>query len=311
MPAFLAGFGFHVPERVVTNAELAARTGKTAEWIESACGIRERRWAAVDATAADLGALAGENCLERAGVDRSAIGMLLVSSGSGSRGFPGPAAEIAMKLDLNQTPALDIPIASAGSLFALDIARHYAEQGMTVLVIAAEKMSALIGAHGDAPLDANTAILFGDGAGAALISPTAGRWRILDAVLHSDGQFRDDLKSDGASLTMNGLSVIMQASRKLPAAVQELMARQSLKPEQIQQVICHQANLNLLTRVAKSSGIDSSRMFTNLERYGNTSSASLLIAAAEWSAQTTPEGPVVFAAFGAGLHWGALAAAPA
>jgi 3-oxoacyl-[acyl-carrier-protein] synthase-3 len=311
MSAYLAGFGLHVPERIVTNAEIAARTGKTAEWIEAACGIRERRWASAAATVADLATAAGEDCLRQTGVSPADIGMLILASGSGSKGFPGPAVEVAARLGLGQIPALDIPMASAGSLFGLDLAQRYAARGTAVLVIGAEKMSALIGAHGDEALNPNTAILFGDGAGAALVTAESGPWKILDAVLHSDGQFREDLKSDGSTLTMNGLSVIMQASRKIPAVVHELLTRQNLKAEEIQQVLCHQANLNLLTRVAKTLNVDEAKVFTNLQRYGNTSSASLLIAAAEWwQANPGASGPIVFAAFGAGLHWGALAAVP-
>ena len=241
-------------------------------------------------------------------MDASQIGMLLVASGSAARGFPGPASEVAYRLNLGQVPALDVPIASAGSLFALDLARHYAADGLHVLVVGAEKMSSLIGAHSEEPLDPNTAILFGDGAGAALVSPDKGPWKILDGILHTDGQFREDLKSDGAKISMNGLSVIMQASRKLPAVIQEVLAQNGLKAQDLSAVLCHQANLNLLTRVAKALAIDASKLFTNLERYGNTSSASMLIAAAEWSrANPSPSGPIVFAAFGAGLHWGALA----
>jgi 3-oxoacyl-[acyl-carrier-protein] synthase-3 len=132
---------------------------------------------------------------------------------------------------------------------------------------------------------------------------------LLDAAIHTDGQYRGDLAwQPGAALQMNGLSVILQASRKLPAAIAEVLARQSVAAQNITAFLVHQANLNLLTRVAKSLGVAPEKMFTNLERYGNTSSASMLIAAAEWAASGPPPGPVVFAAFGAGFHWGAVIA---
>jgi 3-oxoacyl-[acyl-carrier-protein] synthase-3 len=175
-----------------------------------------------------------------------------------------------------------------------------------VLVVAAEKMSAVVEG---AVLDPNTAVLFGDGAGAALVSARPGRWKLLDAVLHSDGQFRGDLRWDGAGpLTMNGLSVILQASRKLPAVIEEVLARRGISTADVTAFLLHQANLNLLTRVAKALKVPLERIPTNVERYGNTSSASMLIAAAEWANANPPAGPVVFAAFGAGLHWGAIAA---
>ena len=297
----------HVPERVVTNADLAARLGCTAEWIESVSGIRERRWADDAVSIADLAAAAGEDCLTRASVDRSSVGMLILASGSAPGGFPGPAAEVAARLGLGSTPALDLPIASAGSLFGMALASRLVESMGDVLVIAAEKMSALIQAH---PLDQNTAILFGDGAGAALISPRPGLLRIQHSVIHTDGQNRNDLRYDAASgLKMNGLVVIRQAATRMPSAIREALERAGIAPAAVSAFLLHQANQNLLTRVAKSLDVPAERMFSNIARYGNTSSASLLIAAAEWAASDPPAGPVVFSAFGAGFNWGALVAA--
>jgi 3-oxoacyl-[acyl-carrier-protein] synthase-3 len=172
-----------------------------------------------------------------------------------------------------------------------------------VLVVAAEKMSDLI------ENDPNTAILFGDGAGAALVSARPGPWRMLDAVLHTDGQYRGDLAFEGTGpLHMNGLTVILQAARKIPASIGEVLERQNISAQQVAVFLLHQANLNLLTRVAKSLGVGPEKVFANVQRYGNTSSASLLIAASEWFGTNPNSGPVVFAAFGAGFHWGALVA---
>ena len=306
MSAYLHSFGAYLPERVVANVELAERLGCTTEWIEKVSGILERRWAAPEATVADMGVAAAEDCLRKAGVSANTLGMLIVASGSGARGFPGPAAEVAARLGLDSTPAIDLPIASAGSLFGLALAMRLAETQGDGLVVAAEKMSAVIETE---PLDSNTAILFGDGAGAALVSARPGRWRMLDAVLHTDGQYREDLAFDGAGpLRMNGLAVILQAARKLPSSIREVLGRQNISPQQVAVFLLHQANLNLVTRVAKSLGVGPEKMFANVQRYGNTSSASMLIAAAEWS-ETNPEpGPVVFCAFGAGFHWGAIVA---
>jgi 3-oxoacyl-[acyl-carrier-protein] synthase-3 len=299
MSAYLHRFGRYLPERVVTNAELAARLDRTAEWIENASGIRERRYAAADESIAEMAVRAAEDCL-RGSRD---VGLLILASGSGATGFPGPAAEVAHKLGLENTPALDLPIASAGSVFGLALAMRLAEAHGNVLVIASEKMSSLIGN------DPKTAILFGDGAGAALISRDPGPWRLIDAVLHSDGQYRDDLKFDG-SLTMNGLNVILHASRKMPAVMQELLDRNQVAASQVGTFLVHQANLNLLTRVAKSLGVERDKFFSNIASYGNTSSASMLIAASEWSETDTPPGPVVFCGFGAGFHWGAVMTVP-
>ncbi|MEO5924526.1 MAG: ketoacyl-ACP synthase III [Bryobacteraceae bacterium] len=298
MSAYLHGFGRYLPERIVGNAELAARLGKTEEWIETASGIRERRYAADGESVADMAVLAAQDCLRRT---PATIGLLIVSSGSGAVGFPGPAAEVAHRLGLESTPAIDVPVASAGSVFALALAMRLTEAHGDILVVASEKMSGLIGD------DPNTAILFGDGAGAALISTRPGPWKLVDAVLHSDGQYRGDLVFDG-TLRMNGLNVILHASRKMPAVMQELLERNQLAASQVGAFLVHQANLNLLTRVAKTLEVDREKFFSNIARYGNTSSASMLIAASEWAEGTPASGPIVFCGFGAGFHWGAVLA---
>lgn len=302
MSAYLRAFGRYVPERIVANEELAARLGKTPEWIVSSSGIRERRYAGPDETVVSMAVLAGQDCLKRAALDPSAIGLVIVTSGSGAAGFPGPAASVAYTLGCGSTPAIDVPVASAGGVFGLALAMRLVEAYGNVLLIASEKMSALIAD------DPNTTMLFGDGAGAAIISSESGPLRLIDAVLHSDGQYRDDLAYDG-SLRMNGLNVILHAARKMPAVIEEVLTRNGMAAAQVNTFLLHQANLNLLTRVAKALNIERERVFTNIERYGNTSAASMLIAAAEWAESSGVKGPVVFCAFGAGFHWGAVLAA--
>ncbi len=300
--SFIHAFGAYLPQRIVTNAELASKLGCTPEWIENASGIRERRWA-TEESVADLGLPAGRDCLQKAGIEPGELDLILVSSGSAERRFPGPASTIAAGLGLNSTPAIDLPIASAGSIFGLSLASQLTGSYPNILVIAAEKMSAVIEASA---LDQNTAILFGDGAGAALVSSRRGRFEVLDSVLHTDGAFRDDLALDwGSPLQMKGLTVILQAARKLPAVIEEVLSRQNIAAKDVVQFVMHQANQNLITRVAKGLGVDPARMFSNVAKYGNTSSASMLIAASEW--EPVP-GPIVFAGFGAGFNWGAMVA---
>jgi 3-oxoacyl-[acyl-carrier-protein] synthase-3 len=306
MPAFLNAFGVCLPERIVSNEEIGACVGKAPEWIESVSGIRERRWAGVETSVVDLAVASGQDCLRNVGAEASSLGMIIVASGSGARGFPGPAAAVALQLGLENTPALDVPMASVGSLFGLTLAARLTDTVGDVLVIGAEKMSALVEAN---PSEANTAILFGDGAGAALVSARPGRWEILDAALHTDGQYREDLAWDGSSpLRMNGLSVILQAARKIPGAISEVLGRQNVAAQDVQVFLVHQANQNLLVRVAKALGVAPQKVFSNVARYGNTSSASMLIAAHEWATKHPPTGDIVFGAFGAGFHWGALLA---
>jgi 3-oxoacyl-[acyl-carrier-protein] synthase III len=306
--AYILAFGSHLPDRVVTNEELAERTGKKAEWIEDVSGIVERRWADEGTSVADLAAAAGRDCLLRAGIDASEVSMILVASGSAERRFPGPAASTGQRLGIAGVPAIDLPMASAGSLFGLALAANLAAVYPNILVIGAEKMSAVIEREA---LDPNTAILFGDGAGACLVSATHGIWQIVDSVLHSDGTASEILRLGlTGSLEMSGMQVIMQASRKFPAVVKELLERNAMDAGQIDYFVPHQANANLIARISRSLGVEESKFITNIRTRGNTSSASMLIAAAEAGAQL--EGRTVcYSAFGAGLHWGALLAKPA
>jgi 3-oxoacyl-[acyl-carrier-protein] synthase-3 len=306
--AFLRAFGCYVPSRVVGNAELAQRLGCELNWILSMSGIAERRYAEEAESVIDLAVRAGQDCLTRAAVDAGKIGLVIVSSGSAERRFPGPAAETAARLGLAGVAAIDLPMASAGSLFGLALAAHLTETCGHVLVIAAEKMSTVVNRP---PLDRNTAILFGDGAGACLVDPAEGQAEMIRWCLHSDGSFAQDLRLEfDQPLHMDGRVVIMQASRKLPAVIHELLERVQLPAAAVHAFLVHQANQNLIVRIAKAIEVAPEKFYSNIARYGNTSSASMLIAAAEWTAQSgfRRGEPVVFAAFGAGFHWGALLA---
>jgi 3-oxoacyl-[acyl-carrier-protein] synthase-3 len=280
----------------------------TAEWIRNVSGIEERRYAAEEETVAALAVKAGQDCLERCGAAPGEVGLLLVASGSAERRFPGPAASVAAALGCGETPALDVPLASAGSLFGLALGAQLCGAYGTVLVVAAEKMSTAV--QFDAA-NRGTAMLFGDGAGAALLSAAGGVARVVSSVLHSDGAYAEDLRLEfGKPLEMNGRSVILQASRKVPRAIEEVLGAAGRTPAEIGCFLMHQANQNLIVRIAEALAVPPEKFFSNIHWYGNTSSASLLIAAREWSdARGFRAGePVVFAAFGAGFHWGALLA---
>jgi 3-oxoacyl-[acyl-carrier-protein] synthase-3 len=310
--AAIKTFGAYLPPRIVTNRELAARLDCEAGWILDVSGIEERRYAGPEDSVASMGVAAARECLDRAGLKAADVGMILVSSGSSERRFPGPASAIAHALNGDGAPALvpavDLPIASAGSLFGMAMAAPLSAIHGNVLVIASEKMSPIAMRE---PLERGVAPLFGDGAGACLIGPEEGAARVLDAVLHSDGTFAEDLRLDfDAPLAMNGRSVILQASRKLPSAIGELLERNGRTAQSVKIFLMHQANQNLMDRVARALDVEAARFYSNIRRYGNTSSASMLIAAAEWWSDPGPAAGdlICFAAFGAGFHWGALLA---
>jgi 3-oxoacyl-[acyl-carrier-protein] synthase-3 len=280
--------------------------GSSAEWIYNVSGIDERRFAAEDETISDMAVSAAQDCLSTSGVPASELGMLMVASGSSERRFPGPAASVAHRLGLDSVPALDLPMASAGSLFGMALASKLTETYGNILVVAAEKMSSVILRQ---PMNPSTCVLFGDGAGACLVSAKDGLAKVVDSALYSDGSFAEDLKLElERPLEMNGRTVILQASRKIPRAVVELLERNGRAAADVGYFLMHQANQNLIVRIAAALGVGAEKFYSNIRRYGNTSSASMLIAATEWSRQSGfPSGvPVVFATFGAGFHWGAL-----
>jgi 3-oxoacyl-[acyl-carrier-protein] synthase-3 len=303
--AYIRAFGAYLPERIVDNRELAERLGCTPEWMVEMSGIEERRYAAPSETVACLAAAAGQRCLERAGTAAANLDMILVASGSAERRFPGPAVEVATRLGAPGIPALDLPLASAGGLVGITLASGLLARYPSILVIAAEKMSAVVT---NGAVEKGTAMLFGDGAGACLVGTRPGPLRILDSALHSDGAYREDLRLEFAGgLAMNGRAIILQASRKLPAAIAEVLERNSLRAQDVSAFLLHQANQNLMDRVARALGVEARRFPTNIRRYGNTSSASLLIAASDWWDADRPAAGahVCLAAFGAGVHWGA------
>ena len=306
--AFLKEFGSYLPARIVSNNEIGAMVGCDAEWIHNVSGIDERRFASDEESVADLALRAAKDCMEKAGLPASAVKMILVAAGSGERRFPGPAASVAKMLGVEGVPAIDLTMASAGSLFGISLAARLAETVGNILVIGAEKMSNIILRD---PMERGIAILFGDGAGACLISPDSGRAEIIDSALYTDGAYSEDLKLEfGCPMEMNGRSVILQASRKIPRAISDLLEKHGRSAKDVGVFLMHQANQNLIVRIAQALGVAEEKFYSNIQRYGNTSSASMLIAAAEWVAAHgfEPGVPVCFAAFGAGFNWGSLLA---
>jgi 3-oxoacyl-[acyl-carrier-protein] synthase-3 len=303
--AHIRGFGHHLPDRVVTNVALAAEFGVDPEWIRSVCGIEERRYAAPGEGVDDLAHRAALACLEACGAKPSDLGGIIVGTGTPSRQFPGVSAEVQRRLGVTGIPAFDIHLASAGSIFALAAAVDFCPRYGPVLAIGAEHMT---GVMARPPRVKETAILFGDGAGACLVCPGDGPLVVVDVRIGSDATFADDLCMNfGETLTMNGRTVILQANRKLQACIADLLGCHHLTVVDIGLFLFHQANRNLLKQVGQSLGIEESKVFLNLERCGNTSCASLLVAASEAHAQGlfTQGSGAVMAAFGAGMSWGA------
>ena len=306
--AFLRAFGCALPENIVGNEALEARTGKDVGAIVKASGILERRYAAEGVSVVDLGVEATNDCLMKSGLSAKDIGLILFSCGSTERIFPGPAAVLAARLGLSSTAAIDLPVASAGSLIGIALAGDLAQRYGNILVVASEIMSRRI-----SDADPDTAILFGDGAGACLVSRDEGFARIVDSGLFTDGNYAESLSlAHGGTILMKGLEVIVQASRKIPRAIADLLERNRISAQDVGVFLMHQANINLIRKVATGLKVPEEKFFVNIAKYGNTSSASLLIAASEWwdGVSGPITGPLVLAGFGAGFTWGAVLAEP-
>ncbi|MBK9964288.1 MAG: ketoacyl-ACP synthase III [Holophagales bacterium] len=303
--AHLAGLGHALPDRIVPSSELATRLDVTEEWILAACGIRERRWLSDGEPAAALAEKAALAALSRAELTPGRLGAIVVGTGSAPRAFPGISADLQRRLGAPGAAAFDVPLASVGGLFALALAVDLCPRTGPVLAAGAEEMSRVLLR---APLAKETAILFGDGAAACIVAPGEGPVSVVDVRLGSDGTFAGALSlgHDGP-LEMEGRTVILQASRKLPAAIRSVLDPQGLSPADVDLFVLHQANLNLLKGVARSLGVGEEKLFVNVDRVGNTSAASVLIALSEASEQglLKPGSRVILAAFGAGFSWGA------
>ena len=301
----LAGFGHSLPSGLLTNESLATEFHVTAEWIVSMCGIETRHAVAPGETVCDLAERAAAACLRNAGITPDKLGAIIACTGTPHRQFPGVSAEVQKRLNAPGIPAFDLHLASISGLYGVALANRMCEQWGPMLVVAAETMTRVMAQE---PRAKETAILFGDGAGACLVTPGDTPLAIRDIRVASDATFSEALRLDFAStLQMDGRTIIMHAVRKLARAVSELLERNSLRADQVGLFVFHQANLRLLERLMQELKISRDQCFINIDKYGNTSSASWLIAASEARAAGLLQAgmKVVVAAFGAGLSWGA------
>jgi len=303
--ASVLGFACHLPERRVGNGELADLLGVDPAWIDQACGIQERRYAAEGESVVDLAEQAARKCLAASGLEPGDLGAIIVGTGTPQRPFPGVSASLQQRLGNAGAFAFDIHLASVGGLAGLGIACDLCPRLGPTLVVAAEIMSRPVRSH---PAR-ETTILFGDGAGACLVHPGPGPLAVVDWRMGSDGAFAEDLSMawDGP-LAMKGRTVILQAVRKLQGTVRASCAAAGWDLAAVDLFLFHQANLNLLLQVAKGLGLAEAQVFTNIGRLGNTSAASVLIAAAEAQDQGLlgPGRRIAMAGFGAGFTWGSL-----
>lgn len=316
----ITGVGSHVPARVLANTDLEKMVETTDEWIVTRTGIRERRLAADHEATSDLAFAAARRALASAGVTAESLDLIIVATITPDMLFPSTACLVQQKLGAKRAAAFDIEAACSGFVYALDIASHFVASHTynTVLVIGAEKMSSVIDWT-----DRNTCVLFGDGAGAAVLQNRPNAHGLLTTCLGSDGGKAGLLEMPGGGsacpatadsvsrklhfLRMDGKETFKNAVNAMVAAADEALSRCGVTIADVKCVIPHQANQRILSAVAERIGAREDQIFSNVERYGNTSAASVAIALDEAVTQGRIQRGdlVLLVVFGAGLTWGA------
>ena len=316
----ITGVGSYVPERVLTNADLEKIVDTTDDWITSRTGIRERRTAAEDEFTSTMGIAAARIALKRAGVEAADLDLIIVATITPDMPFPATACIVQQELGATRAAAFDLEAACTGFLYALEIGRQFIDNGtyQNVLIIGAEKLSSIMDWK-----DRNTCVLFGDGAGAAVLQRRADSRGVLATRLGSDGGKADILAMPGGGcrqpatvdsvnerihfLKMEGKEVFKNAVNAMTGAAKEVLERSGVGIEDIKCIIPHQANQRIISAVGERLGTKDDQVFVNLHKYGNTSAASVAVALDEAvSTGHVKRGDLILIiAFGAGLTWGA------
>jgi 3-oxoacyl-[acyl-carrier-protein] synthase-3 len=315
--AVISGVGSALPARAVTNAELAKTVETSDEWIRTRSGIEERRFAAAGEWTSDLAAQAAWNALDQAGLKPRDIGAIIVATVTPDRTFPATAVYVQEKLGVPPGIAFDISAACAGFIYGLSIGSNFIATGAArhVLVIGAENLSCFLDWS-----DRATCVLFGDGAGAIVLSAaephTAAPPRgVLATYLSADGRLAPHLYADGGpastqtvgKVRMNGKEVFRNAVEEISNAVLEVTERAKVAREAIDWFVPHQANIRIIESCAKRLSLDPAKIIVTIAKHANTSSASIPLAldAGIRDGRIKRGELLVFAALGGGLAWGA------
>ncbi len=317
MKARIVGTGSYVPAKIVTNADLERMVATSDEWIRERTGIRERRVADTGEACSDLAVIASERALKSAGIAAGDLDMILLATCTGDQPLPATACLVQHRLGAARAAACDLGAACCGFVYALSIADAYVRTGLRhVLVVGSEVMSAITDWT-----ERNTCVLFGDGAGAAVVAAGEGERGILSTHLHSDGSLCDLIAVPGGGvrnppsekvlaermqyIKMKGNETFKVAVRMLEETARETLAANNLTVDDLDLYVPHQANVRIIKAVAERLKLPPEKVMLNLDRYGNTSAASIPIALDEAVGEgRIKEGSVVMlGAFGAGLTW--------
>jgi 3-oxoacyl-[acyl-carrier-protein] synthase III len=304
--AALASVAMAVPEQVIGNDVIAEGAGVTEQWIVHRTGVRERRHIREGERLSDLALAAGRDALDAAGLEAADLDLVIVATMAADELTPNAAPLVAHELGAHGAGAMDVAAACTGYLSALSLAAAQVEGGRcdNVLLIGADVLSRFTD-----PGDRGTAALFADGAGATVVTPADGRGgRIGHIVLRSDGAGASAIQADhGGTIVMQGHDTFKAAVHRLSESTLEAIKREELSLEDVDLFVYHQANARILAAVAERLGLERERVIDCIDRYGNTSSATLPIALAEAQERgmLRPGATVLMGAFGAGFTWGA------
>lgn len=316
----ITGVGSYVPERILTNADLEKIVETTDEWITTRTGIKERRIAAADEFTSDMAAKAAERAMQMAGVTAEQIDLIIVATITPDMPFPSTACLVQHKLGAHRAAAFDLEAACSGFIYGLEVGQQFimSRTHQTVLVIGAEKISAIMDWQ-----DRNTCVLFGDGAGAAILQHRPDSHGLLTAVMGADGRKAELLSMPGGGsrcpasaesvnsrlhfMRMDGKETFKNAVNAMNTAAHEVMRRCEIDITKIKCVIPHQANQRIISAVGDRLHATADQVYVNLHKYGNTSAASVAIALDEAvaSGKIQRGDLVLLVVFGAGLTWGA------
>jgi 3-oxoacyl-[acyl-carrier-protein] synthase-3 len=326
----ITGLGFYVPDNVVTNDDLSKFMDTNDEWIQERTGIQERRWikeGSGDSTSV-MGVKAARVAIERAGLTKDDIDFIVFATLSPDKYFPGGGVEIQDMLDMPTIGALDVRNQCSGFVYAMSVADQFIKTGMykNILVIGSENHS---GGLDKTTRGRNVSVIFGDGAGAVVLSRTEEKGKgILSTHLHSEGKHAKELVLEGPSTArwvpeiianndpedtsyypyMNGQFVFKHAVTRFSEAIMEGLEKNGLKPEDIDLLVPHQANLRIAQFIQRKFKLKDDQVYNNIMHYGNTTAASVVIALSEaWEKGKIKDNDlVVLAAFGSGFTWGSV-----
>jgi 3-oxoacyl-[acyl-carrier-protein] synthase-3 len=310
--ARIIGTGSALPRRIVTNAELAERVDTSDEWIVERTGIRSRYIAADGETTATLATEACRRALAHAGIDATQIGLIVLATATPDQTFPSSATKVQAALGIDDCIAFDVHAVCTGFLYALSVADSMLQSGMAdkALVIGAETFSRILDWE-----DRGTCVLFGDGAGALVLSAEDGTSGILATRLHADGRHNDLLFVDGGpsttgtvgKLRMKGREVFRHAVKNLADVLHEVLAAAGLESSDVDWVVPHQANARILDATAKKLGLSPEKVVVTVDRHANTSAASVPLAldTAVRDGRIKRGDLIVLEAMGGGFTWGA------